>query len=96
MRFLLPLAAIGLAALPVAAEATQRNRDQDAAFRAVRQGQILPLSTIRTRVHVPNAEFIGADIDPHGMIYRLKFMRDGEVIWVDIDARTGRTVGRSR
>ena len=27
--------------------------------------------------------------------YRLKFMQDGRVIWVDVDAATGRIVRRS-
>ena len=30
-----------------------------------------------------------------GDTYRLKFMRDGRVIWVDVDAATGRIKGRS-
>ncbi len=28
-------------------------------------------------------------------VITLKFMRGGQVIWVDIDARTGEVVGRS-
>jgi uncharacterized membrane protein YkoI len=29
-------------------------------------------------------------------VYRFKFMRDGRVIWVDVDAQTGRIIRRSR
>jgi hypothetical protein len=29
------------------------------------------------------------------MIYRLKYMRGSEVIWIDVDARTGRIVART-
>lgn len=72
-----------------------RGRDQDAALRAAREGHILPLAVIRSRVSVPGAEFIGADFDSSGSVYRLKFMRGGSVIWVDVDARTGRTLGRA-
>lgn len=71
-------------------------RDQDAAFHAMRQGEILPLRVIITRVRVPGARFIGADLDPSGRVYRLSFMRGGDVIRVHVDARTGRPLGFSR
>ena len=32
----------------------------------------------------------------NGQTYRLKFVKDGKVIWVDVDAATGRIKGRSR
>jgi uncharacterized membrane protein YkoI len=96
MRLLLLLAAAAtVAPAPAAADARGRDRDQDAVFRATQQGQILPLTAIRSRVSVPGADFIGAEFDPRGGIYRLKFMRGGDVIWVDVDARTGRQIGRS-
>ncbi len=66
--------------------------EQIEAYRATQQGEILSLPEIRSRVRVPNAEFIGADFD--GRVYRLKYMRGGEVIWIDVDARTGRVIGR--
>ena len=43
-------------------------------------------------MRMPGAEFIGAEFD--GRVYRLKFMRGADVIWIDVDARTGRIVGR--
>ena len=94
MRFLLLLAAAGLAATPPLADARglQRDRDQNAAYRAMQEGRILSLPEIRGRIRVPGAEFIGVEFD--GRIYRLKYMRGGEVIWIDVDARTGRVVGR--
>lgn len=93
MRFLLPVAAIATAALGAAgadARGLERHREQDAAYRAMQQGEILPLPVIRSRVRVPGAQFIGAEFD--GRIYRLKFMRGGEVIYIDVDARTGRPI----
>ena len=39
------------------------------------------------------AEYLGPEF--MGKSYRLKFMRDGRVIWVDVDAATGRIIGRS-
>jgi hypothetical protein len=97
MRFLLLLAACGLTALTPAAEARPRDREQDTAWKATRQGHYLPLRRIESRIvpSMPDAEYLGPELDPASSTYRLKFMRGGEVIWVDIDARTGRVVGRS-
>jgi hypothetical protein len=97
MRKFLLLAACGLA-LPLhaaGAQGMQRHRDQDAAIQAMQRGQILPLSVIRARITITGADFIGADFDERAGVYRLKFMRGRDVIWVDVDARTGRPLGRS-
>ena len=67
-------------------------REQDNAYRAMRQGRIRPLPEIRARINVPGAEFIGVEFD--GRIYRLKYMREDEVIWIDVDAETGQIVRR--
>jgi hypothetical protein len=94
MRFLFLFAIAGLAASPTLAEARglQRDRDQNAAYRAMQEGRILSLPEIRARVRMPGAEYIGAEFD--GRVYRLKYMRGADVIWIDVDARTGRIVGR--
>jgi len=97
MRFLLLLLAIGLAESPTLAEAAgprglQRDRDQNAAYRAMQEGRILSLPEIRARIRLPGGEFIGAEFD--GRVYRLKYMRGADVIWIDVDARTGRVLGR--
>ena len=67
-------------------------REQDNVYRALQHGRIRPLPEIRARINVPGAEFIGVEFD--GRIYRLKYMREGEVIWIDVDAETGRIVRR--
>ena len=94
MRIPFLLAAAGLAVLAAPAEARglQTVREQDAAYRAAQQGRILPLPVIRARIRIPGAQFIGAEFD--GRIYRLKFMRGTEVIWIDVEAHSGRVVGR--
>ena len=94
MRPLFLLAALGLTLSGHASEARglQSMRDQDAAYRATQQGRILPLPMIRARIHIPGAQFIGAEFD--GRVYRLKFMRGSEVIWIDVEASTGRVLGR--
>lgn len=94
MRVLILLAlAIGLA-VPAAADARglQRGREQDNAYRATQQGRALSFIEIRARIRVPGANFIGVEFD--GRIYRLKYMRGSEVIWIDVDAATGRIIQR--
>ena len=91
MRLSILIAAATMAMTGLPAEA-QPLREQDAAYRATQQGRILPLPAIRSRIRIPGAEFIGAEFD--GVIYRLKYMRGADVIWIDVDARTGRLVGR--
>jgi hypothetical protein len=98
MRLLVLLLAAGLAATPAHA-AAQRGLQRDernGAYRAMQQGEVMSLPEIRRRVSitVPNAQFIGVEIIG-GMIYRLKYMRGAEVIWIDVDARTGRIVART-
>ena len=85
-----------LAALTVAVPAAaERPRDQDRAFNAIREGRSMPLPMIERRVMplMGGADYLGPEFN--GRTYRLKFMRDGRVIWVDVDAATGRVVGRS-
>jgi hypothetical protein len=98
MRPLVLLLAAGLAATPAHASAQRglQRDEQNGAYRAMQQGEVLSLPEIRRRVSisVPNAQFIGVEIIG-GMIYRLKYMRGSEVIWIDVDARTGRIVART-
>ena len=102
-NLILLIAALGLASPAVAQEGRNRDareaphglnrlREQDNAYRATQQGRIRPLPEIRARINIPGAEFIGVEFD--GRIYRLKYMRGGEVIWIDVDAETGQIVRR--
>jgi hypothetical protein len=86
--------ASGLLASPAAA--ADRPRDQDRAYRATVNGQSMPLPKIEQRVmpFMGGADYLGPEF--RGDTYRLKFMRGGRVIWVDVDAATGRILGRSR
>ena len=83
------------AAMP--ADPCQQRGDQDRAFKARTEGRILPLPEIERRV-VPmmrGAQYLGPDFDSERGIYTLKFLRDGTVIWVMVDARSGQVVGRT-
>ena len=44
---------------------------------------------------MPGAQYIGVDFDPGSAVYTLKFLRDGHVIWVDVDGRSGQIIGRT-
>ena len=64
--------------------------DQDAAFTAREQGQLLGLGAIRQKVGgVVGGRFLGCDCDPHAGRYKMKYLRDGKVVMVEVDARTG-------
>ena len=75
----------------------QRRGDQWRVFEQRREGRILPLREIEARV-VPTmrgAQYLGCDFDGGSGIYTLKFLRDGTVIWVEVDGRSGQIVGRT-
>ena len=97
MMFLRTLLAAALTAGTLATPAlADRPRDQDRAFEAIQEGRSMPLPMIERRVmpFMGGADYLGPEF--RGRTYRLKFMREGRVFWVDVDAATGRIVGRSR
>ncbi|WP_315761810.1 hypothetical protein [Sphingomonas sp. Y38-1Y] len=81
----------------IAAPVEQRADDHRAARAARVEGRILPLREIESRVvpRVKNARYIGFDFDSGTAVYTLKFLRDGNVIWIDVDGRSGQVLGRS-
>ena len=85
--------AAGLLASPALADPP---RDQDRVGEAVRSGKSMPLPKIEQRVmpFTGGADYLGPEFN--GRTYRLKFMRNGRVFWVDVDPETGKIVGRSR
>ena len=85
--------AAGLFASPALADPP---RDADRAFEATQKGRSMPLPKIERRVlpFMGGADYLGPEFD--GDTYRLKFVKDGRVIWVDVDAATGRILGKSR
>ena len=99
MRILfLLVAALGITAIAPDADARpRRDREQDAAYRARQEGRIMPLPRIErsVRPRMNGADYLGPELDPRSGTYRLKFMRRGRVIWVDVDARTGQVRGLS-
>ena len=86
--------AAGLAASPALADPPRG--DADRAFRAKEEGRSMPLPRIEQRVMplMGGADYLGPEMRG-GNTLRLKFMKEGRVIWVDVDAATGRVKRRS-
>ncbi len=99
-RILASLLAFGLIAGPVLSEPAfaQRRSEQGEARREMNAGNILRLRDIEARIlpTMRGAEYLGPAYDPAAMAYRLKFIKDGRVTYVDVDARTGKVLRRSR
>ena len=100
MRRFLTLLAV--AALQVATAAPGRAAappdEQGSVRREMRAGNVQSLRDIERRVlpAMRGMQYLGPEYDPAAMAYRLKFIRDGRVVFVDVDARTGRIIGESR
>jgi uncharacterized membrane protein YkoI len=95
MKLFVPLLILGLTAAPAAV--AQRRGDQRQAYEGRRAGRLLPLPEIERRV-VPTmrgSQYLGVDFDSDAVVYTLKFLRDGTVIWIEVDGQTGQIVGRS-
>lgn len=94
-----PIALFALAllvpALPARASASD---EQGQARKELRAGNVRSLREIEQRVlpSMPGAQYLGPEYDPAALAYRLKFIRDGRVIFVDVDARSGEVLRQSR
>lgn len=91
----LPLILLTFVATP-AAEAGER-RDQNAAMAARQRGGAVSVREIEARVlpTMRGAKYLGFDFDSGSAIYTLKFLRDGQVIWVDVDGQSGQVLRRT-
>ena len=84
--------AAGLTSAPALAD---KPRDADKAFEATQKGRSMPLPQLERRVMplMPGADYLGPELN--GEVTRMKFMRNGRVIWVDVDGQ-GHIIRRSR
>ncbi len=100
MKPLLTLLICSLAVLASAPSAAQEQPrgEQSEARREALAGTQLSLREIERRIlpQMQGSEYLGPAYDSTARAYRLKFIRDGRVTHVDVDARTGRIIGRSR
>lgn len=91
LRFTAVLAIAGAA--PASAEPGDA---QGQVRREMRAGTVLPLRQIEQRVlpTMPGMQYLGPEYDPIAMAYRLKFIHEGRVVFVDVDARSGQIISR--
>ncbi|EQB30258.1 hypothetical protein M529_20530 [Sphingobium ummariense RL-3] len=91
-------AALAAAAMIPVADAGGRRDEQDAARRAMLEGQVMPFAMIKRRVdaQMAGATYVGSEFNPSTNRYRLKYVKDGKVMWVDADGRTGDIIGWAR
>ena len=94
------IAACCAVAVPASAQSLDRTRgDQTSARAEMQAGRIMPIREIERRI-IPQMreedEYIGFEYDSTAQAYRLKFIRNGRMIWVDVDARSARILRVSR
>ncbi|WP_409934954.1 PepSY domain-containing protein [Novosphingobium sp. 9] len=72
--------------------------DQGEVRKERRAGNVRSLREIEREIlpRMAGMQYLGPEYDPAAMAYRLKFIRNGRVSFVDVDARTGRIIGQSR
>ena len=99
MKMKFVLAALFVLTTTIPANAQWHRGDQDMAYQARREGSLRSLREIEGGI-VPDmrrrgADYIGSEFDSGEQRYRLKFMRQGSVIWIDVDGRTGAVIARA-
>ena len=87
-----------LASLPAAPAFASQGDEAGMARKDLRAGNVRPLREIERRVlpMMDGAQYLGPEYDPAVYTYRLKFIRDGRVMFVDVDARSGEVLRQSR
>lgn len=70
--------------------------EQGQVRRDMRAGNVRSLREIEQKVlpTMPGMQYLGPEYDPTAMAYRLKFIHNGRVVFVDIDARSGQVISR--
>ena len=88
-------AAACLAAVPLHAEP---GTEQGEVRKEMRAGNVRSLREIERQVlpAMRGMQYLGPEYDPLAMAYRLKFIANGRVVFVDVDARSGRVINSSR
>jgi len=89
---------VALAVPSMPASAAEPGGEQGQVRKEMRAGNVRSLREIERRVlpAMPGMQYLGPEYDPAAMAYRLKFIREGRVVFVDVDARTGQIIRQSR
>ena len=87
-----------LLALPATASFAQPTTTQSQVRKDMKAGAVRPLREIEQRIlpSMQGMEYLGPEYDPAALVYRLKFIRQGRVVFVDVDARSGTIISQSR
>ncbi|WP_159871769.1 PepSY domain-containing protein [Novosphingobium sp. 9U] len=85
--------ATSLVAIPVDAS---QGGEQNELRRDRRAHKVRPTREIEQLVlpQMSGMQYLGPEYDPTAMTYRLKFIRNGRVVFVDVDAQSGAIIGR--
>lgn len=77
---------------------SKQHDDQGEARKEMKAGNQLSLREIEKLVlpTMRDAEYLGPAYDAVAHAYRLKFIKDGRVMYLDVDARTGKIINRSK
>ncbi|KRA83711.1 PepSY domain-containing protein [Altererythrobacter sp. Root672] len=72
--------------------------DQATAREEMNAGRNLSSRDIERRIvpQMRGSDYLGFEYDSVASAYRLKFIKEGQVTWVDVDARTGRVLRVSK
>jgi hypothetical protein len=89
---------LGIAAAPIVALRADPGSVQTEMRAATGARNVLSLSAIEARVlpMMKGMQYLGPEYDPGAMAYRLKFIQNGRVVFVDVDARSGRVIREQR
>ena len=91
----LAIGTVAVVAVPVAADQAS---EQGQLRKERRAGTVRSTREIEQIVlpQMSGMQYLGPEYDAAAMAYRLKFIQNGRVVFVDVDARSGRIIGRSR
>jgi uncharacterized membrane protein YkoI len=98
MKCLIVLAALAVA-VPVAPVLAAAPGDAQGQVRKeFRAGNVRSLREIEQQVlpAMKGMQYLGPEYDPAAVAYRLKFIHNGRVVFVDVDARTGEVLRQVR
>jgi len=90
--------AAALMAMPLVPLAAEPGREQGEVRKEMRAGNVRSLREIERQVlpTMQGMQYLGPEYDPAAKAYRLKFIRQGHVVFVDVDARSGAVINQSK
>jgi uncharacterized membrane protein YkoI len=98
--FLALLTGLAAQAAPASAQSYAPRGEQDQARKQLLDGEVMPFRLIKRRVEQrmgDGASFVGVAPSPREGVYRMQFLRkDGVVIWVDVDGKSGEIIARTK